>query len=189
MVRKHKRFFLITEQPDIERAMLLYQIPLGKDLQSYKNHVYRMYNYAAWYVDYDKEELTKLAVAAAFHDIGIWTHNTFDYLGPSEQTAMQYIERYALPEEWNMEVALIIERHHQIGKYEGGFRKNVEAFRKADLADLTKGLARGKLPFAAIEQALEAFPYLGFHGLLIKLTLQELLQNPFNPLPMVRWRK
>lgn len=189
MGRKHHRFVLIAEQPDIERAMLLYQIPMGKDLNAYKNHVYRMYNYAAWYVNYDEAELRKLAIAAAFHDMGIWTHSTFDYLGPSEQTAMQYLKRFELPEIWNMEVALIIERHHQLLKYEGLYRKNVEAFRKADLADLSKGLVRGKLPFAAIEQAVEAFPYQGFHGLLIKLTLLEFLQNPLNPLPMVKWRK
>lgn len=189
MTNKHHRFFLITEQPDIERTMLLYQIPMGKDLQAYKNHVYRMYNYAAWYVDYDETELRKLAIAAAFHDIGIWTHGTFDYLGPSEQTAMQYLKRFELPDAWNMEVALIIERHHQLLKYDGVFRKNVEAFRKADLADLSKGIARGKLPFAAIEQSVSAFPYLGFHVVLARFALRELLRNPFNPLPMLRLRK
>lgn len=189
MGKKHHRFTLVTEHPDIEQAMLLYQIPMGKDLKAYKNHVYRVYNYAAWYVNYDEAELRKLAIAAAFHDIGIWTHSTFDYLVPSEQTAMQYLGKKDLPETWNMEVALMIERHHQMKKYEGLYRKNVEAFRKADLADLSKGLVRGKLPFAAVEQSVEAFPYLGFHGLLFKLTVREFLQNPLNPLPMLRWRK
>ncbi|CAN5407393.1 hypothetical protein BH09BAC1_BH09BAC1_13190 [soil metagenome] len=85
MSPKRPPFTLITEHAEIERIFLLHQIPLGKDLQAYKNHVYRMFNYAAWYVRYEEGLLQKLAVAAAYHDIGIWTHKTFNYLGPSEQ--------------------------------------------------------------------------------------------------------
>lgn len=189
MWRKHHRFVLLTEQPDIEQAMLLFQIPMGKDLVPYRNHVYRVFNYAAWYLNYAEAEMRKLAIAAVFHDMGIWTHHTFDYLVPSEQTAMQYLGRYELPEAWNMEIALMIERHHQLRQYDGLFRSNVEAFRKADMADLSKGMFRGKLPFAAISQAVEAFPYEGFHTLLAKLAVSEFLRNPLNPLPMLRWRK
>ncbi len=188
MGKKHHRFSLITEHPDIEQAMLLYQLPIDKDLQAYKNHVYRMFNYAAWYINYDEDELRKLAIAAAFHDIGIWTHSTFDYLAPSEQTAMQYLQRFALPEAWSMEVGLMIERHHQVKQYNGLFRKNVEAFRKADLADLSKGLIRGKLPFAAVTQSVDVFPYLGFHGLLVGFAAKQFFAHPLNPFPMLRWR-
>lgn len=129
MGKKCPPFALITQQPDIEQAFLLHQIPMGKDLQAYKNHVYRMFNYAAWYVAYEEKAVHKMAIAAAFHDIGIWTHNTFDYLAPSEQEATQYIYRYGLPEEWHMEIGLMIERHHQLSKYDGIYRNTVEAFR------------------------------------------------------------
>ncbi|CAN5407386.1 hypothetical protein BH09BAC1_BH09BAC1_13180 [soil metagenome] len=84
---------------------------------------------------------------------------------------------------------LIIERHHQLRPYEGIYKQTVEAFRLADLADLTRGYVRKKLPFAAVSQAVAVFPYLGFHQLLLKWTFRQFLQNPFNPLPMLRWRK
>lgn len=182
-------FSLITEHPDLERAFLLYQIPLGKDLHAYKNHVYRMFNYAAWHIDYNDEHLPKLAIAAAFHDLGIWTHGTFDYLAPSEQVAMQYLQRINAPETWGMEIGLMIERHHQLPQYHGPYRQTVEAFRLADLADLTKGNIRGKLPFAAVQQTVAHFPYLGFHKLLVKLAIMQFLMHPLKPLPMLRWRK
>jgi hypothetical protein len=189
MSKKRPPFALITEHPDIERAFLLHQIPMGKDLQAYKNHVYRMFNFAAWYVGYDEEHLQKLAIAAAFHDIGIWTHQTFDYLAPSEQEAMQYLSKYDLPEEWHMEIGLMIERHHQLRAYDGIYRNTVEAFRQADLVDLSKGLVRGKLPFAAVAKATATFPYLGFHLLLTKLAFRQFISHPLNPLPMMRWRR
>lgn len=188
MAKKHHRFTLISEQPDIEQVMLLHQIRLGKDLERYKNHVYRMFNYTAWYLDYNDQELRKVAIAAAFHDLGIWTHETFDYLRPSEQLAMQYLEQHQLPDSWIIEIGLIIERHHQLQKYVGIYHSTVEAFRKADMADLCFGYVRGNLPFAAIEQATAHFPYLGFQGRLVHFAARQFFTNPFNPLPMLRWR-
>ena len=32
-----------------------------------------------------------MAIAAAFHDIGIWTAGTFDYLEPSVRVAAAYL--------------------------------------------------------------------------------------------------
>jgi len=187
MGKKHQRFVLITEQADIEQVILLNQIHLGKDLERYKNHVYRMYNYAAWYLGYAESEMRKLAIAAVFHDLAIWTHHTFDYLGPSQQLAMQYLQLHHLPESWHLEVGLIIERHHQLQKYVGVYHPTVEAFRKAVLADLTFGYTRGKMPFAAIQQATLRFPYLGFQGRLVRFAARRFLHSPLNPLPMLRW--
>jgi hypothetical protein len=33
--------------------------------------------------DQDRVDLEKIAVAAVFHDLGIWTNKTFDYIAPS----------------------------------------------------------------------------------------------------------
>ena len=35
---------------------------------------------------------SKIAVAAVFHDIGIWSNKTFDYLEPSVALAREYLK-------------------------------------------------------------------------------------------------
>jgi hypothetical protein len=37
-----------------------------------------------------------LVIAACFHDLGIWTDHTFDYLSPSAGLARDYLQRYGL---------------------------------------------------------------------------------------------
>lgn len=64
-----------------------YENVIGKDLLPYKNHVYRMINFVVALAkiamrDLTEEQLQKVQIAAAFHDIGIWTKNTVDYIDP-----------------------------------------------------------------------------------------------------------
>jgi HD superfamily phosphodiesterase len=49
---------------------------------AYKNHAYRVANLCVAFSSGDGAQLEKIATAAAFHDLGIWTNHTFDYLGP-----------------------------------------------------------------------------------------------------------
>jgi HD superfamily phosphodiesterase len=58
---------------------------LGHDFIAYRNHVYRVVNLCLAIAGRgDREEvqvtLEKIAVAAVFHDLGIWTNHTFDFL-------------------------------------------------------------------------------------------------------------
>ena len=56
---------------------------LGHDLIAYRNHVCRVVNLCFAIVGDSRVDLDKLAVAAVFHDLGIWTDNTFDFIAPS----------------------------------------------------------------------------------------------------------
>ena len=44
------------------------------------------------------QQIEKIAVATAFHDLGIWTDGTFDYLQPSVRLASAYLAGAAKPE-------------------------------------------------------------------------------------------
>ena len=54
-----------------------------RDFTAYRNHAYRVVNFCAHSRPAPTPRLEKIALAAAFHDLGIWTAHTFDYLEPS----------------------------------------------------------------------------------------------------------
>ena len=58
-------------------------------------------------------QLQKMAIAAAFHDMGIWTDGTFDYLQPSIGLAGEHLARSGRPE-WTPEITAMILEHHKI---------------------------------------------------------------------------
>lgn len=78
---------ILTEHPTIDSLFEEWKVQLGRDYLPYRNHVYRVFNLASTLVGTVGEELEKLAVASAFHDVGIWLDETFDYL--KEKLAVQ----------------------------------------------------------------------------------------------------
>jgi hypothetical protein len=53
----------------------------------------------------------EIAVAAVFHDLGIWTNKTFDYLAPSIALAREYVAAKGRAD-WIVEIEAMIEEHH-----------------------------------------------------------------------------
>ena len=43
----------------------------------------------------ERVRLEKIAVAAVFHDLGIWTNHTFDYIAPSVALAREHLSACA----------------------------------------------------------------------------------------------
>jgi hypothetical protein len=74
---------LITSLATVEEVLREHGSEMGQDLMGYRNHVYRVVNLCLAIVGDRHVELEKLAAAAVFHDLGIWTHKTFDYIAPS----------------------------------------------------------------------------------------------------------
>lgn len=63
---------------------------LGDDIITYRNHCYRAFNYCCAITgigQYASNTSDKIAIAVAFHDLGIWTYKTFDYPDPSQRHA------------------------------------------------------------------------------------------------------
>src|SRR4026208_1673048 len=80
---------LLTSIPTVDDVLHHHATALGDDIVAYRNHVYRVVNLCVAFAG--QRELEKIAVAAVFHDLGIWTNGTFDYIAPSIALARDYL--------------------------------------------------------------------------------------------------
>jgi hypothetical protein len=156
---------------------------LGADYVAYRNHTYRVANLCLADTSGGFDTIEKVAIAAAFHDLGIWTDRTFDYLAPSVERARAYLVR-AGRTQWTSEISAMILEHHKLSAVRGAGL--AEAFRRADWIDVTRGLRRFSLPRGLVREVFSAWPSAGFHKRLIELELERLRTHPLSPFPMVR---
>jgi hypothetical protein len=170
--------------PLIENLMQKLKQKIGSDYYRYKNHVYRVYQNCIM-IDSGKDNEEKYAIAAVFHDIGIWTDHTFDYLNPSAEQAKIYLTEINKTELIE-EITTMINWHHKISSYKGEYETLVENFRKADWIDVTFGLMTFGLDKQKIKEARMKLPDLGFHTFLVKESVKNFLRHPLNPLPMFK---
>jgi hypothetical protein len=82
---------LLTSVPTVEQVLETHASELAHDLVAYRNHVYLVLNLCVAIVAGRRVELEKIAVAAVFHDLGIWTKRTFDYIAPSVAIAREHL--------------------------------------------------------------------------------------------------
>lgn len=166
----------------ITQILHKYATELGKDHDAYHNHAHRVYHYAVTFLL--MRESRKLAIAAAFHDLDIWVGKSMDYLPGSVVLARSYLENSdfnILPDE----LEFIIKNHHKLRRVKGNIE--AEAFRKADLTDLSGGRIRFNLPESIISETERKHPRLGFTKLVIKKSLSDAVRNPSRPFPMIKW--
>ena len=172
--------------PRTEALIESYAAELGSDLPGYRNHVCRVLNYFMALTDAQTPVPESVAIAAAFHDIGIWTDHSFDYLEPSIRRARAYLVAQN-SESMEAEVVALIREHHKLLPYSAHHAASVEAFRKADLVDVSLGMVRFDLPSSFVRLVKARFPNEGFHRRLVNLTARQFLLSPLRPLPMVHW--
>jgi hypothetical protein len=158
---------------------------IGPDLIAYRNHVYRVVNICASISDLDSESLEKVTTAAVFHDLGIWTDRTFDYLGPSVRLASDHLTE-AHRTDWISEVSAMILDHHKVTAHRGSRGSLPESFRRADWIDVTRGVRRFGVPRATLAPIFDAWPSAGFHLRLVGLTFERFRSHPLTPLPMFK---
>jgi hypothetical protein len=161
-----------------------YSPQLGSHFEKYHNHACRVYKLSCSLLTPSDEQKYCLAVASAFHDLGIWSHHTFDYLGPSEELAQIYLTKQG-KEELIPTVRACINLHHKLTPVKNN--PLAEAFRKADLIDLSFGLFRFGLSAQLLQTLNQAFPKSGFHRFIAFKILENSLKKPWNPLPIVKW--
>lgn len=171
---------------NIDSILAPWQNTIGDDYQGYRNHVVRMATFCLMLKPCTAEEQRKIEIAACFHDIGIWTEQTLDYLPPSVPPAMQYLEDHGLAA-WSDEIRDMILDHHKLTKVEHGVTPLVERFRKGDLVDFSLGLVRNGLDKRAVAEVKAKFPNAGFHPMLVRRAAKWIIKNPLNPLPMMKW--
>ena len=176
---------LLTSLSTVDTVLGEHVSEMGYDFVPYRNHVYRVVNLCVAIVG-DRSELEKIAVAAVFHDLGIWTNKTWDYLEPSAALARRYLAggEHA---KWIPEIERMIIDHHKITPAPATPDGLVESFRRADWVDVTLGMRSFGVPRPFIKSVYEMWPSAGFHWRLVQLTLERFRAHPLTPLPMVRW--
>ena len=171
---------ILTTHAVVDDVLSTFRDVLGQDADRYRNHVYRGLNYQRTLL-----QLTvipdDIALAWALHDIGIWTSG-WDYIVPSLHQVDELAPRYRIAHADR--VRQMVEWHHKVRPSQDDW---VETFRVADRIDVTRGLLRGTLTRSDISQVVHAFPYIGFHALLVRTGAGWAARHPLRPLPMFRW--
>jgi hypothetical protein len=177
---------LLTSLPIVEEVLDAHASELGQDLTAYRNHVYRVANLSIAVAGDTHVELEKIAIAAVFHDLGIWTNRTFDYIAPSAALARKHLAARGLAD-WIPEIEAMIVDHHKVTSPRSNPHSLVDSFRRADWIDVTWGLRRFGVPRPFIAAVRATWPDAGFHRRLVQLTVDRFWKHPLNPLPMVKW--
>ncbi len=123
---------------------------------AYRAHVYRVINFARALSPTAPDLDDKLAIAAAFHDIGVF--DTLDYLVPSITAQDRWLQRTGR-QAWSEELAVVIAEHHRLTRY-GADRPHAalaEAMRRADLIDVSQGVIRFGLPKTYVREVRRCF--------------------------------
>lgn len=175
-----------THFPTLDALFDNWKTVIGNDFPGYRNHVYRMVNFCLQLRDCNEDERHKIFIAGVFHDIGIWTDNTIDYLDPSVDLAKKYLAEIG-KEDWQEEVGLMISEHHKLRSAEDHRYPLVEVFRQADLVDFSLGLFKCGLDPAIIREARSKIPNAGFHPMLVRRASAWFIRHPLNPAPMMKW--
>ncbi len=155
-------------RPWVEELLTRYEQMIGKDFPGYRNHVYRTITYAMHFLENETEYEQLVETAFVYHDIGLWTDKELAYLEPSENVALKDNEKYG----WGLDPEILrnaIHWHHKISPYKGENQQIIEACRKADWIDASKGMLRKGLSKTLVKEVETAFPNLGFHDTLLRL--------------------
>ena len=157
-----------TEIPRVEDLLVRYASQIGVDFDGYRNHVYRCITYAMHLLNNSPEYMQIVETAFVYHDIGLWTDHELAYLEPSEAVALEDNEKYG----WGLDpdaLRGVIHWHHKVFRYKGPNQDVIEACRKADWIDATKGWLRKGVSRSAIAEVESTFPNCGFHKTLMRL--------------------
>ncbi len=172
--------------PSLDALFAPWLPALGKDALAYRNHVERLLAICTSInPSLVASELPAFRVAAVFHDLGIWSDGTFDYLPPSRQHAVDWLQANGRADQTAL-VEALIENHHRI-RPAGDIGDAVEVFRRADWMDVTLGLLNFGQPRERYRAILKQFPDAGFHKRLLQLGGKQMLTQPWRPMPMMRW--
>jgi hypothetical protein len=187
MKKKKAGRSMTVQRPELILELLEpYRQTLGPDFEAYLNHCFRVWNFCHALAGEGEAKEAKIAVATVFHDLGIWSDRTLDYLPHSKSLAGEYLEKTGRSA-WKDEILCMIEEHHKLTEWKGDPEWIVELFRKADLIDLSGGLIRFNIYDEFVREVLEEFPNEGFHRTLLRLIKERVRTHPFSPLPMVKW--
>ena len=162
---------IVESSPRVEGLLAPYRECIGTDFPGYRNHIYRVLTYAMHFLDQDDSARATVETALVYHDLGLWTAHDLAYLEPSEAKVREDAAEHG----WDLDIDLVVKAihwHHKVTAYHGPDERIVNAVRRGDWVDATRGRVRkglGKDQIAAVEDAL---PNLGFHDALQRLAVE-----------------
>ncbi|MBV8933575.1 MAG: hypothetical protein JOZ47_02650 [Kutzneria sp.] len=181
---------LMLSHPLMEEILASHRDHAGGDERGwagYRGHAYRVFNLARALVDDGDNRDEKLAIAAAFHDIDAF--RSLDYLAPSIRTMHAWLCRTGR-EAWAEELAVVVAQHHRLIRYRGRHATLAEAFRRADLNDVSQRLVRSGLPRDHVRAVRESISVGRFFTRTVPTAIaRHLVRRPLDPLPIVRARR
>lgn len=184
---------LIAEQREgaelLDSILETFRAQIGRDFPAYRNHCQRVFCFALYILPRppsDSDVIKKIAVALAFHDLGIWSAGTVDYIDPSRRDALAYLKSRGL-ESWHQDVDAMIEFHHQVLRGSLSSDSLADVIRRADLVDFSLGIVKSGLPASVVRRVQASYANEGFHWRLVQLAAAWFLRHPLNPAPMIRW--
>lgn len=83
----------IKRLPVVDDVIDAQEASIGVNLTGYRNNVHRVINHSFASGKLSSEEERKLIITGCFHDIGIWSAATFDYLDPSIEAALDHLRK------------------------------------------------------------------------------------------------
>ena len=170
---------------EVDRRLDPWLPQLGSDRTAYTNHVLRVLELCDLLAD-GTSTREEYLTAAAYHDLGIWTAGTFDYLAPSADLALQWLGTIDRTDLTDLVIAMINDHHKS--RPAGIDTDPIEIFRRADAIDVEFGLlGRFGIPRSAYRELAKRYPDNGFHRQLVRLAARRIRTNPTSPLPMVKW--
>jgi hypothetical protein len=84
-------------------------------------------------------------------------------------------------------VSAMVFEHHKLRPSTQDFAPSAEAFRRADLVDVSLGAIRFGLSADHVRSVKAAFADAGFQWRLVTLAAQQFRRTPLCPLPMMHW--
>lgn len=155
---------------------------LGGDALAYGNHARRVASFCTALHRGTADEQEQIAIAACFHDLGIWPEHTLDYLPPSAALAVAYLTEAGRAGWVDVVVPMIVEHH----RLRACAHPLVEHFRRADLVDVSLGLVKAGLPAPLVHAVRARYPNAGFHVRLLQMGARWFVRHPTRPFPFVR---
>jgi hypothetical protein len=116
-------------------------------------------------------------------------HSSLDYLAPSIRAQDAWLAQNGR-QDWSDELAVVIAEHPRFMPYKGRHNRLAEAFRRADLVDVSQGLIRAGISRSYVREvrnSLDVGPF--FTRLVPMAVVRRVVSHPLDPMPHLRARR
>ena len=175
VINGNSSYTIYTKNSVLDHHLKLFANEIGDDYDAYRNHYLRVLTFAKYHCGdrCGQREIDLMALALAYHDIGLWSDHQLSYLDPSAKQLHTHANDGS--NRWTDEELVtangIVMQHHKLTAWNGieGDEILINSVRKGDWADATIGMIRYGLPPSLLGHAYTQLPEAGFHSILARM--------------------